>query len=122
MIEPFRLPEYDGWLDLEEGLWKGSRVRVRFMVPLGTYFDVMELLNSRKVREIRAGMRLWAESALLEWNITDADGIPIPATPEGLERLPMQGALKIAFAWLDKVPEVEGPLESPSPDGGTSGD
>ena len=122
MPDTFRLPEYDAWLDFQEGPWTGSRVRVRLAAPLGLYFDTWEALESPEIRVLRAGLSTWADACLIEWNLTDHDGAPIPATAAGLESVPARGAMMIVRAWLNKAPEVEPPLASPSPDGVTSGD
>jgi hypothetical protein len=117
----FRLSEVDGWLDFQEGPWTGARVNVRLATPLGLYFDILAAINSRTVATLRAGLRAWADAVLIEWNITDPAGEPIPATADGLERLPLPGATMIVRAWLNKVPDVDLPLQQ-LPAGGTSGD
>lgn len=118
----FRLPDVDGWLDFEEGPWVGARVRVRLAVPIATYFGIMEGLEARSTRVFRAALRTWATEALIEWNLVDPSGEPYPATPDGLERMPLQAAAKIVRAWLNAVPAVDLPFGPASPDGGTSDD
>jgi len=122
MADLFELPEADGWLDFEEGPWKGARVRTRLTVPIDFYLEIMESINtSRKPAELRATLRKWADAVLLEWNVV-RKGKRLPATADGFVQLPVQGATMMVRAWLNAVPDVELPLGPGSPAGDTSGD
>lgn len=58
--------------------------------------------------------------ALVEWNLTDDDGTPVPATTAGLRTLDAHLFKAVALAWIEAITAVPRPLGPPSPGGGPS--
>src|SRR5215510_14389149 len=56
--------------------------------------------------------------ALVDWNLEDENGNPVPATVEGLYAQDLDFAQRIVWAWIDAVSGVDAPLEPSSPSGG----
>jgi hypothetical protein len=59
-------------------------------------------------------------AALVEWDLEDEDGTPVPYTRAGLDSLDDDVALRIALTWIDTFTGVPDPLSSGSPNGGPS--
>lgn len=57
---------------------------------------------------------------LVEWNVEEDDGTPIPATLEGLQGQDIGFVMEIVEAWLNAAGEVAPPLEQPSNSGSPS--
>lgn len=106
----------------------GLEVRAR-SVSLGQILDLVNLAeladpNRRanmlddmgKLKHLFEGLA----SALVDWNLEDEDGTPVPATLEGLYSQDMEFGLDVALAWMDAVMGVSAPLERPSSSGGPS--
>ena len=56
-------------------------------------------------------------SGLVSWNLEDEDGIPIPATEEGLNDQDFPFVLDIVQGWLDQMTSVGDDLGKGSPSG-----
>ncbi|HEV8653263.1 MAG TPA: hypothetical protein VG276_28690 [Actinomycetes bacterium] len=56
-------------------------------------------------------------AALVEWNVEDEAGQPVPATFEGLASQDADFVLVIVRAWAEAISGVPAPLGPPSPDG-----
>lgn len=56
---------------------------------------------------------------LLDWNLTDEDEVPVPATEKGLWDQDREFLLYLARAWVDALGSISAPLAKPS-DGGSS--
>lgn len=59
-------------------------------------------------------------AALVEWNVEDDRGQPVPATFEGVKSQDADFVLVVIRAWVDAVSGVPAPLGPPSPGGGPS--
>lgn len=58
--------------------------------------------------------------ALIEWNLEDDDGNPLPPTMESLESLDLDFSMAMVNAWPDAVKGVSDPLPQTSTGGSTS--
>jgi len=117
----FRLPEpVVGELDLA-GPWGEAIVHARLTVPLRTFLAVMAAVDSNDAVSLAPVLRTWATDYLVDWNIHDPEGKPLPATAEGFETLPFIGAVGMVTAWLRAASEIDLPLGPGSPDTATSG-
>lgn len=56
-------------------------------------------------------------SALVDWDLVDEHGAPVPATEAGLRTLDHDLFKAVALAWVDAITAVPRPLEPPSPSG-----
>lgn len=94
----------------------GLEVRLRGL-SIGEYLKLTGLDGSDG-EGIGGGIQRFAES-LIEWNLEDADGQPIPTTLEAVQQRDKELILRLATAWLDAVNGVhEGdPLPASSPGG-----
>lgn len=58
-------------------------------------------------------LELFAEQ-LVSWNAEDEDGVPVPATMEGIRSQDLDLSLKIIDAWTDAIAGVGAPLPETS--------
>jgi hypothetical protein len=58
--------------------------------------------------------------ALIEWNLQDATGEPVPADAQGLRSQDKDFTLAVINAWIEAVAGVARPLGQPSPGGDRS--
>jgi hypothetical protein len=110
-------------LRFEDPGMSGLVVRAR-SAPVGQFMGLVQLADQAKasvedVKRIDELFRGFAD-CLLEWNLEDDDGQPVPPTIEGLYGQDMDFALTIIFAWIEGIVGVTGPLGNSSSDGGRS--
>jgi hypothetical protein len=116
----FQLPApVVGKLELA-GPWGPAIVHARLTVPLREFLAVMAAVDSNDAVTLAPILRTWATDFLVDWNIHDEDGQPVPATAEGFGMLPFIGAIGMVTAWLSAASEVDLPLGQGSPDTVTS--
>jgi hypothetical protein len=91
---------------------------------LGQYMDIAGLANLDPAgtftpAEIDQSLKLFEAFAavLVEWNVEEPEGVPVPATLHGLRSLDFPFVLRIILAWMDAVARVAPPLEQPSAGG-----
>lgn len=122
-----------------------KRVRLRFphhqglevvakSVPLGTFLAITSLAESAGTEagtalDLGAAMEAMGDieelfsmfaDALVEWNVEDEDGNPVPATLAGLRIQDVGFCLEILRAWMEAIGGVSAPLVPPSAVGGQS--
>lgn len=115
----FELPERTALLQFEDGEYAGAEVRCRLNVGMGVMFDLWRLQNSPTPDDIQRAFLLFADEALIEWNLTRR-GEAIPASPEGLGRVPMEFIRLLLAKWQEAAIGVPDPLDSRSANGATS--
>jgi len=56
---------------------------------------------------------------LVAWNLDDDDGVPVPATLDGVSDQDFDFMTGLIMTWMDAVASVDIPLPKPSPPGAT---
>ena len=106
---------------------EGLEVRMR-SVPLGPFLDISKLAEMagdsyvpapQDVEKIDQLFTAFAEY-LIDWNLEDEDGTPVPATLEGVRKQDFDFALLMVMEWIQAAAGVPSPLERPSNSAGTS--
>ena len=95
-------------------------------VPLGAFLELVELMDvegrgigpddARKVDRLFEGFA----RALVDWNLEEPEGTPVPATFEGLKRQDIDFAMKVLRAWVEALTSVPDFLPPGSSNGGRS--
>lgn len=105
-----------------EDEYEGMEVRARSM-PLGKFMRMAKLIDmdvnamsSEDIDNMDELFGLFAD-ALVEWNITDEDDNPVPATKEGLYDLDLREAMVIIVSYTSAIGGVPDPLDRKSTDG-----
>jgi len=112
----FRLPKRTALLTFV-GDFEGAEVRCALDVTLRIALQIDELRESGPHQEM---LRLFAEAILMEWNLDDDDGQPIPPTFEGMQDLSPPFLSAMIGAWSSAMGEPSPPLAEPSNDGAMS--
>jgi hypothetical protein len=120
----YRRPVKAYRLKFEQEDMAGLEVTARSL-PLGEFLKVTELASLDKDDPAAAKsagelFRLFA-SSLLEWNLEDGFGDPVPATYAGVLAQDLDFMMAIILAWVGAMSDVDGGLGKGSSSGGTSG-
>ncbi len=107
-------------LAFEDEELAGLVVKVR-STSIGSLFDVLGLLTADDVSAENLGqyeklISGFAE-ALVEWNVEDEGGAPVPATYEGVRGQDADFILDIVHVWVQALMGVPGPLGQPLANG-----
>ena len=110
----FEVPIRTAMLEFTEH--EGLEVRVALDVPMQMFFDFTHMVDSNDMAEVEKAVREFADTALIEWNVT-IKGEQIPPTGDGITRLPLGFAKDILMGWLRSIAEAPAPLVQPSTNG-----
>jgi hypothetical protein len=113
----FRLPLGDATARLvfEDSIFEGAEVVVRTNLPIGVFMKIQELSASASLE----GFTVFGDDVLVEWNLEDDRGEPIPSTGEGMKAITPAFATLVTDQWMKAVTDIESPLEQPSSGGNT---
>ncbi len=106
-------------LRFEDEEMAGLIVRAR-STTLGAFLDVAGLVGMDVTRATQEDLRkltdLFAtfEGALIDWNLEEPEGVPVPTTQEGIQSQPVDFIMRIIAAWIEAISDVPGPLEAGS--------
>lgn len=117
----FQMPTRSVTVFFSDGEYAGLEVELRVNVDMDFYFEALAWEQMTGADEIRTYARGWAEKVLVDWNLVDAAGEKIPATPEGFTSNFEPYAIGLVIGkWLEQVGRVAGPLSSGSARAGRS--
>lgn len=111
-------------LDFEGTDLDGLTAKVR-SAPIGEFMRLGELADELETTETVAEMKAVMDvmlglfdDVLVEWDLVDDDGVPIPATAAGMAQLEMDEVMLFITAWQNAVAAVPAPL-SPASNAGS---
>ncbi len=110
------LPDREEYADVKvitKGLTVGEALE------FAEFIDGLRIAPVMTVEEIKRRDTSYALFAtrVVEWNLQDAEGAPLPATLEGMWALDWTWGRDFLRAWVMATTEVAGPLGRPSTDG-----
>jgi len=103
----FRIPEKTAHMTFEGTDYDGCEVRVLLSV---TFAQFIALRESAQGEDQESMARLFGDNVLMDWNIEDAEGHPIPANGEGMMAIPLQLTNLVVQYWVQAVAGVPAPL------------
>jgi hypothetical protein len=109
----FRIPERTAHITFSGTDYDGAEIWVRLNVSFAHYLALREAAegdNQAKMAELFGG------EVLMEWNLEDASGTPVPATGAGMLQIPLSLAMLIVQHWIEEVAGVPNPLGETSSD------
>ena len=109
----FRLPEKTARVNFEGTDYDGAEIQLRLSV---TFAQFIGLRESAQGEDQETMARLFGESVLLDWNLEDADGNPIPANADGMLAIPLELTNMVVQHWVEAVAGVASPLPPTSGD------
>ena len=109
----FRLPDRTARITFEGTDYDGAEIRVRLNVSFAQFIALRESAQSED-QERMAG--LFGENVLMDWNLEDDDGRPIPADSDGMLAIPLDLVNLVVQHWVEQVAGVPAPLSETSGD------
>ena len=136
MDKRVKLPVRAARLEFAGTDYEGIVVRVRLNVPLKTMLQIQEFRDNVSAKATSAtevtvdlkdtadsmveALKLFGRAVLLEWNLEDDNGAPIPVGEEGILAVDVLFAMQIMSHWMEAVSQPPAPLAVPSANGSTS--
>ena len=112
-LKGFRIPERTALINFQGTDYDGAEIRVRLSV---TFAQFIALRESAQGEDQEGMARLFGETVLMDWNLEDADGKPIPADGDGMLAIPLELTNLVVQHWVEEVAGVPSPLSEPSGD------
>ena len=109
----FRLPERTALINFQGTDYDGAEIQIRLSV---TFAQFIELRESAQGEDQEGMARLFGQNVLMDWNLEDADGKPIPADGDGMLAIPLELTNLVVQHWVEEVARVPSPLPKPSGD------
>ena len=104
---PFVLQRREAMLEFPvESEFHGLQVRAKLDVDLGTFLQFQKLGESATPEESRELFEKFGSDIVLEWNMHDEDGKPVPANAKGFLTLPPSVCVAIVTSWAENVSAV----------------
>ena len=103
----FRLPEKTARINFEGTDYDGAEIQLLLSV---TFAQFIALRESAQGDDQETMARLFGETVLLDWNLEDADGNPIPANSDGMLAIPLELTNLVVQHWVEAVAGVPAPL------------
>jgi hypothetical protein len=109
----FRIPERTARITFAGTDYDGAEIQLRLSVSFAQFIALRESAQG----EDQEGMaRLFGQNVLMDWNLEDAEGRPIPADAEGMLAIPLELTNLIVQHWVEEVAGVPAPLSETSGD------
>ena len=102
-------------LEFEDPEFEGLEVRIRGL-NTGQVMDIDAARASGSEAAIVTMLKLMADR-LVDWNVEDDDGKPVPTTFEGVRSLDVDFNWAVIDAWQNAAAGVKAPLDEPSTSG-----
>jgi hypothetical protein len=97
--------------------YEGLEVRCSLDLPLKTVLEIQKLMDSEKESESIKANTIWCDVILESWNLTDDEGIDIPANSESaLALAPARLLAALITKWSELVMEPPANLSKPQND------
>jgi len=109
----FRLPERTARITFEGTDYDGAEIRVRLNVSFAQFIALRESAQSEDQESMA---RLFGENVLMDWNLEDDEGRPMPADADGMMMIPLDLANLVVGHWVEQVAGVPAPLSETSGD------
>jgi hypothetical protein len=109
----FRIPDQTAHITFNGTDYDGAEIWVRLNVSFAHYIALREAAEGDDQAKMA---ELFGSEVLMEWNLEDASGEPVPTTGDGMLQIPLSLAMLIVQHWIEAVSGVPAPLEPPSAD------
>ena len=89
-------------------IYEGAEVVVRLDVSVGLFVGLQDLIAEEKQLLV---FYEFGEKVLQSWNLEDDDGMPYPASGDGMNSIPIALATIILQKWVEEATQLPDPLE-----------
>jgi hypothetical protein len=119
---PYKVPRHTVRIEFEEGHeYHGAVARFMTSVSLEGFFDVAKMADSDDIDKQREALERIGDEMLLDWNLTDGDGKPVPPDAAGMMSLDVAFAMELLKQWGEAQRGLSAPLSDASTNGRLSG-
>ena len=109
----FRIPDQTAHITFSGTDYDGAEIWVKLNVSFAHYIALREAAEGDDQAKMAS---LFGSEVLMEWNLEDASGKPVPATGAGMLQIPLSLAMLIVQHWIEAVSAVPAPLAETSGD------
>ena len=109
----FRIPDQTAHLTFSGTDYDGAEIWVKLNVSFRHYIALREAAEGDDQAKMAA---LFGGDVLMDWNLEDDAGQPIPANGEGMLEIPLSLAMLVVQHWVEAVSGVSSPLPETSED------
>jgi len=109
----FRIPDQTAHITFSGTDYDGAEIWVKLNVSFAHYIALREAAEGDDQARMA---ELFGGEVLMEWNLEDASGGPVPATGDGMLQIPLSLAMLIVQHWIEAVSAVPAPLPETSGD------
>ena len=109
----FRIPEKTARITFDGTDYDGAEIFVRLNVSFRHYVTIREAAEGNDQARVA---ELFGSEVLMDWNLEDASGAPVPANGDGMLQIPLMLAMLIVQHWAEAVAYVPAPLSETSAD------
>ena len=104
----------------------GLELTVRLNADMALFLEIVGLtemgpaVGPEAIKQFASALTDFGDRCLVDWNVDDDDGNPVPANGAGFLKQDLDFVMAIIGAWVAEVSTPSAPLVQPSPGGSTS--
>ncbi len=114
----FRLPKRTALIQFEDGEYAGAEVRCSLDVPMRTLLTFKRMAGG-EVDQVERGYELFGKQMLIDWNLEDDEGQPIPCSTDHFMEQPLAFLNAVTAQWIEAVTGVPKDSNETSANGST---
>jgi len=111
----FRIPDKIAVITFEGTDYDGAEIRAKLNVNFRYFSEIQAAISEDSTNGLRVA-ELFGDHALIDWNLEDDDGNPVPANAEGMTMIPVELVNLMVGHWAEAVSDIPDPLEKISSD------
>tara|TARA_Y100000593_G_scaffold92787_1_gene185506 strand:- start:2716 stop:3063 length:348 start_codon:yes stop_codon:yes gene_type:complete len=105
--KPFLIQRREALLAFPDGHeFEGAEIRAKLDVDIGTFLQIQSMTENATAEETRSVFEKFGDDIVLEWNLHDEDGKPVPSNGKGFLSIPPNIATAIISAWAENTATV----------------
>jgi len=100
----FRVARREAYLTFPDtSEYFGAEIYAKLDVNVAMFLEFQGINDGASADELRSAFVLFGDSVVIEWNLEDDDGEPLPPTGAGFMTLPPAFCTAVIGAWADSV-------------------
>ena len=106
----FRIPDKIAVITFEGTDYDGAEIRAKLNVNFKYFSEIQAAISEDSTNGLRVA-ELFGDHALIDWNLEDDEGDPVPANAEGMTMIPVELVNLMVGHWAEAVSDIPDPLE-----------
>jgi len=100
----FRVARRDALLTFPDtSEYFGAEITAKLDVNVAMFLEFQGINDGASAEELRSAFLLFGDSVIIDWNLEDDDGDPVPPTGAGFMTLPPSFCTAVIGAWADSA-------------------